>query len=87
LSPSQRLLRKSLPSVCTPIVARQQLGKHVPAGKNTCNNKIIVGCLVFYTVHVVSKESLWVRLCIPNFSVCTAEAMVWRFPEPSDSKI
>jgi hypothetical protein len=47
------------------IVARQRLGKHVPAAKNTRNNRIIVGGVVFCTVRIVSNESLWVCLCIP----------------------
>jgi hypothetical protein len=53
-------------SMCIPpSVARQRLGKHVPAAKNTRKNKIIVGRVIFYAVRVLSKESLWVRLCIP----------------------
>jgi hypothetical protein len=47
------------------IVARQRLGRHVPAATNTHNNRIIARTVVFYTVRVVSKESLWVCLCIP----------------------
>jgi hypothetical protein len=43
--------------------------------------------LVFYAVCVVWKQSLWVCLCIANVSACTAEAVVWRLPEPSDSKM
>jgi hypothetical protein len=44
--------------VCTfinPIVARQQLGKHVPAAVDTGNNRRIVRGVVFYAVRVVSK--------------------------------
>jgi hypothetical protein len=42
-------------SACVPLLfARQQLGKHVPAARNTRNNRIIVG-----------RVSLWVCLCIP----------------------
>jgi hypothetical protein len=37
-------------------VARQRLGKHVLAAMNTRNN-IIVGCVIFYEVRVISKES------------------------------
>jgi hypothetical protein len=40
-----------------PIVARQRLGKHVPAATNTQNNRRTVGCVVFYKVRVISKES------------------------------
>jgi hypothetical protein len=46
------------------IVARQLLGRHVPVATNTCNNRRIVG-IVFYTVRLVSKDSLWVCLCVP----------------------
>jgi hypothetical protein len=45
--------------------ARQQLGKQVPAATNTSNNNNIAGRLIFYAVRVLSKESLWVCLCIP----------------------
>jgi hypothetical protein len=56
-------LHKSPTSICVsvcvslPIVARQRLGKHVPAAKNTCNSRRIVGRFFFCAVHVVSKES------------------------------
>jgi hypothetical protein len=46
-------------SVYPSIVARQWLDKHVPRQRR------IVGGVVFYTVRAVSKESLWVCLCIP----------------------
>jgi hypothetical protein len=83
---------KSLPSVCVPvfvfpIVARQRLGKHVPAATNSRNNRRIVGRFDFYMTRVLSKNSLWVCMCTPIFSLCTAEALVWRLPEPSDSKL
>jgi hypothetical protein len=47
------------------IVARQVLGKHVPAARNTRNSRIIVGRVVVYAVRVVSKKNLWVWACIP----------------------
>jgi hypothetical protein len=59
-------IHKSLPSVCIcipPIVTRQRLGRYVAAETNTRNNVRIVGGVVFNTVHV-SKEILWVCLCI-----------------------
>jgi hypothetical protein len=63
-------LHKSLPSVrvsmcISPTVARQQLVRHVPMATNTCNNRRTVGGAVFYTVHAISKDSLWVCVCIP----------------------
>jgi hypothetical protein len=45
-----------------PIVTRQRLSKHFPAATNTHNRRI--GRVVFCAVRVVSKESLWVCLCI-----------------------
>jgi hypothetical protein len=47
------------------IVARQKLGKHVPAETYIRNNRRIVRGVVFYTVRVVSKKILWVCLRIP----------------------
>jgi hypothetical protein len=44
-------------------IARQRLGKLVPALKNTSHNRI-VGRVIFYSVRVLTKESLWVSLCI-----------------------
>jgi hypothetical protein len=73
--------------VYPPIVARQWLDKHVPAAMNTHNKSRIVERVVFYTVRVVSKESLLVGLCIPSFSIWTFEAVVWRLPDPSDSNL
>jgi hypothetical protein len=58
--------------VYSPIVARQRLGKHVPTIKNTRNNRIIVGCVVLYTVGAVSREGL----CIPNSNICSVETVV-----------
>jgi hypothetical protein len=63
-------IHKSLPSLCVSVcispsvVARQQLGRQVPVAKNTRNSRGIVD-VVFYGVRVVSKENLWVSLCIP----------------------
>jgi hypothetical protein len=51
---------------CTPpFCSRQQLGKHVPAAKNTNNKRRIIGRVIFCVVRVLSKESLWVCQCIP----------------------
>jgi hypothetical protein len=47
-----------------PFGARQRLGKHFPAATNTRNRRI-VGRVIFYSVRVISKESLWVFLYIP----------------------
>jgi hypothetical protein len=59
--------------MCIPtIIARQCFGKHVPAATNT-HNRRTAGRIVFFTVRVVSKESLWVRMCAPNFGPATAE--------------
>jgi hypothetical protein len=49
-----------------PIVARQWLGKHIPAATIARNNRRIVERVVFYMVHVVSKESR--RLILPRTS-------------------
>jgi hypothetical protein len=48
-----------------PFSARQRLGKHVPAAKNTSNNIRIVKRVISYAVRVLSQESLWVCPCIP----------------------
>jgi hypothetical protein len=36
----------------------------VPLGRNTCNNRKIVGHIIFFVIPVISKESLWVCPCI-----------------------
>jgi hypothetical protein len=46
-------------------VSLQRLGKHVPAATNTCNNRRIVGPVIFYVVRVLSKDSLSACLFIP----------------------
>jgi hypothetical protein len=38
------------------IVARQRLGRNVPRNEYTCNNRRIVGRIVFNAAHVVSKK-------------------------------
>jgi hypothetical protein len=48
-----------------PIVARQRLGKQVPAATNTFNKRKIVGWVIFYAVRVLSKEREWDCLCVP----------------------
>jgi hypothetical protein len=42
--------------VFSSIFARQRLGKHASAATNTPNE----GRFVFYAIHIVSKESLWI---------------------------
>jgi hypothetical protein len=49
-----------------PFGARQRLGKHIPAEMNKRNTRGIVGRVIFYAVRFLSKESLWVCLCIPH---------------------
>jgi hypothetical protein len=68
LSPSQwRTSQIPLISLCvcmsiSPlIVARQRLGKYVPAATNTRNNRRIVGRVVLYALRVILKESLCVE--------------------------
>jgi hypothetical protein len=52
--------------VCIPLsVARQRLGKHVPAAMNKCNIRT-VETVIFYEVRVISKESR--RLGLPRTS-------------------
>jgi hypothetical protein len=51
-------------SVYPRIIARQLLGKHIPAATNTCNNSRTVG-LIFFMVHVVLKERVCVSVCVP----------------------
>jgi hypothetical protein len=48
-----------------PVVARQRLGKHVPASMNICNNKRITERVILYAIRVLSKESLWV--CVASY--------------------
>jgi hypothetical protein len=71
-----------------PIVGRQRLVKYVPVATNTSKNIRILVDVVFYTVCVLSKESLWVCLRILcSVLVFIALVVVWRLPELSDSKI
>jgi hypothetical protein len=59
------LVNASHQSVCLYVnIARQRLGKDVTAATNTHNSRIS-GRIILSAVRVVSKESLWVRLCIP----------------------
>jgi hypothetical protein len=78
-------------SVCLyvypPIIARQRHSKHVPAATNTRNDRRIVGLVILYNARALSKESLWVSVCIHNFSKCTTEAVICSLPGPTDSKI
>lgn len=59
--------RKRLGSVYVypPFGVTQRLGKHVLTAKNTRNNRRIFGRVIFFAVHVLSKESPWVCLCTP----------------------
>jgi hypothetical protein len=56
--------RQQLVKCIPPSGAKQRLGKHVPTVTNTRNNRGAVGGVTFYAVRVLSKESLWVCLCI-----------------------
>jgi hypothetical protein len=48
-----------------PFGTRQRLGKEIPVATNSHNNRRTVQSVIFYAVRVLSKESLWVCLCIP----------------------
>jgi hypothetical protein len=51
---------------CIPLIAaRQRLSKHIPAARNTCNSTRNVGRVILYAVRILSKESPWIRLCVP----------------------
>jgi hypothetical protein len=54
-----------------PFSDRQWLSKHVPMAMSTCNNRRIIGRVIFHAAHVLSKESLWVCLSIPILSLGT----------------
>jgi hypothetical protein len=56
--------------VYPPIVARQRLGKNVTATTNTRSNRTVVGRVVFYAVHVISKGSRVLVLPITSCSLC-----------------
>jgi hypothetical protein len=45
-------------------IARQRLGKHVPAARNACKNRRVIGRDILYAVNVLTKVSQWVRQCI-----------------------
>jgi hypothetical protein len=47
-----------------PFGARQRFGKHVPAATTTRYSRF-VGRVIFCAIRVLSKDSLWVCLCIP----------------------
>jgi hypothetical protein len=51
------LLDKGLVKCIPPFIARQRLDKHVPTATNTCNSRRIVGGVVFYAAHIISKEN------------------------------
>jgi hypothetical protein len=61
VNPSRQFICMFIP----PFFARQRLGKHVPAAKSTRNNRSDVWCVILCAVRILSKESLWVCLCIP----------------------
>jgi hypothetical protein len=51
--------------LCVPLtVVRQQLDTHIPTARNIYKNNRIVGCIIFYVAHILSKETLSVCLCI-----------------------
>jgi hypothetical protein len=57
-------------------LARQRLGKHVPAAKNTRDNRKIVGRVIFYAIRFLSKVSLCVCESPPiNFGMPEANFM------------
>jgi hypothetical protein len=62
------LINPSHQSVCLhvylPVVARQRLEKHVPTATNASNDRELLDS-PFSAFPVVSKENLWVCLCIP----------------------
>jgi hypothetical protein len=62
--------RRKLGKMIRSFFARQRLGKHVPAATNACNNRRIIGRFIFCAIHVLSKESLWVCLCISLSLLC-----------------
>jgi hypothetical protein len=54
-------------SVSQRIFARQRLVRHVLVATNTRNNRRNVGGIVLCMVRALSKESLWVSVCILLF--------------------
>jgi hypothetical protein len=72
LSPSQRRTSKIPPislcvCICIPlIVARQRLGKYIPAAMNARNNRRNFGLVIFYVIRVMSKKSRRIMLLITS---------------------
>jgi hypothetical protein len=62
------LLSKGSVMCIPPFVARKRLGKHFPAAKNTCNNKIIVGCHFLYGLCLIKGESMGLSVYPPIFT-------------------
>jgi hypothetical protein len=89
LNPSQRFASQILPiSLCLCLYPLSLLGNgSVNTFPRQRIQEKIVGRVFLYTIVVVTKEGLWVCLCIPNFSVCSVEAVVWSLPKPWNSNI
>jgi hypothetical protein len=58
------LLGKGSVNCIRPFIAIQRLGKHVPAATNTRDNRRSVGRIIFCAVPVLSKQRIWVCLCM-----------------------
>jgi hypothetical protein len=74
------LLGKDSVKNIPPFIASQRLCKHDPTAKNTRNNRIILKCVNFYAIRVVSKRNLWVSLCIPLSFICnnSVKTFLWQ---------
>jgi hypothetical protein len=57
---------------------RHRLGKHVPEATITGHSRRIIGPVIFCAVRVLSKENLWVCLCI--FPSLLVNNLVKTFP-------